>query len=198
MSFKKSKSIKQKLDGTLFESGLVPIMENRGHRPAVITMKRGTVIPVHHFRKIVNRNGRTTIIAGIDPGRWETNDKGGGYSSKYPTHHDMRDFYNPGYWVPMPWQDEDGWDDPLRPREERVGASWGDGYDAKRAYIQVRKFRKILTMYEENIKNIKSLEPGTDVSAIDAATYPGLVPFNTFAGVSPGRRRDAGASLDLE
>jgi hypothetical protein len=134
-----------KISESLADRGLTLISESR-LRPAVITMKRGTVIPVHHFRKIRGRRGGAVIVAGIDPGE-HVQHYLGSVTSGGLTVGKMRDFYGPLYWAPSWWQDATGWDD-----RSRHG---GEEYDAKRIPTQIRKFRKILTMNEENIRSIK-------------------------------------------
>jgi hypothetical protein len=204
---KKSESVERKLDGALSESGLVPIMEARSHRPAVITMKslseerirerygegghwrrpnylgqadegdgalydpegdvdfgiqqgparppgKGTVIPVHHFRRFISpTTGRAMIAAGIDPGQWEMINNG-----QTRIIQSLRDFMGPSEWIPnrlhirRGQQDETGWSEPDE-----------NGYwSATREFRYIRKFRKILTIYEENIWDIKLLDPGVD------------------------------------
>jgi|3_EtaG_2_1085321.scaffolds.fasta_scaffold02338_10 coenzyme F420-reducing hydrogenase delta subunit len=133
-----------KISEALANRGLTVISESRRLRPAVITMKRGTVIPVHHFRKIRGGRGGAVIVAGIDPGEYiQYHDGSHGDGRRVGK---MRDFYAPGHWIPSSWQDETGWCEPH--------AADG-GYDARRRFAQVKKFRKILTMNEENIRSIK-------------------------------------------
>jgi hypothetical protein len=137
---KKSESIESKLATALSESGHGILLESRRHQPALILMKRGTLIPVHHAREVRSPNsGETWVIAGIDPGRYERF-----YTGHFPNgwYMSLRDFYGLREWIPcrylvkMGFQDETGW-----------AIDEGDGnYDARRDLRIVRKFRKILTM----------------------------------------------------
>ena len=136
-------------------------------RPAIITMKRGTVIEADHVRQVMipDKSGDQVpiIIAGIQPGKFESILSRGnaGICQRF------RDFYLKQKTVPMSWllrnrkfsftipeymkysptyrQDDYGWYEP-RP----------DGrYDASRAYMVTRKFNKILTMNPKNIDKIE-------------------------------------------
>jgi len=164
----KSKSFADKLNIALKESRLYPIFENRGGNAAIIYMKRGTIIPVHHHRVVVSpTTGEQIVVAGISPGRYRMVVTGG-YSIKRHWFHRLRDFWAPGMWIPCVravrggWQDETGWSEP----EEEGGP-----YDASRDYELVRKFKKILTIRAKNIKEIKPLPPGTDASQFEPGPY---------------------------
>lgn len=164
----KSKSFADKLNIALRESRLYPIFENRGSNAAIIYMKRGTVIPVHHYRIVVSpTTGEKIVVAGIDPGRYRIVVTGG-YSVRRQWLHRLRDFWAPGTWIPNVaaveggWQDETGWSEP----EEE-----GGHYDASRDYQLTRKFKKILTMRARNIRDLKPLPPGTDPSQFEPSPY---------------------------
>lgn len=164
---KKSESIEDKLGEALIETDLTPILESRGHKPALILMNRGTLIPVHHARKALSPNsGEPWIIAGIDPGKYERIYEGG-YPAVGPWFHKLRDFYGPGQWIPCRryvergWQDETGW----------FEANEDGSYDATRDYMIIKKFRKILTMKEDNVRTIEMLDPGVDPKMYEYKTY---------------------------
>jgi len=126
--------------------------------PAIIYMKRGTVIPVHHFRKVTTPNelgftgGKTFIIAGIDPQMIPVV-----YHYYNQFSYKLRDFYTrpimvvPPIFAGMtamghPHGRTEGWDEP-----DESGM-----YCVKTRYSFYRKFRKILTIIPDNIERIES------------------------------------------
>ena len=141
------------------------ILESR-MTPAIIYMKRGTVIPVHHYRKILwdpklryPRCVNDMVIAGINPlgarqGRREHEFAPSGIL------HKMRDFYSPPVWEATPWlvadgtQDEMGWSEPYDIDEDGSGGR----YNAKRVCVMYKKFSKILTIRVENIERIEPVQ----------------------------------------
>jgi len=138
---------------------LYPIVESRFVKPAVIIMKRGTVIPAHHVRAITTPRGRRIVVAGLKPGRYE-HIYTAGYNPSRNLTHKLRDFYAPGEWVPdvsmvkQGYQDETGWSEP-----EADG--W---YSAKRDFLLRRKFEKVLTMNAENVLEIIPVESIDDMT----------------------------------
>lgn len=124
--------------------------ENSRHTPAIITMKRGTVIHGDHVRIATYPGGKKYVIVGIKPGVYTR--KGGalGYHGRgVPLVRKMRDFYAPERYVPSYGQDETGWD--LESEEYEDGTFY---YDAHRDCIHTRKFRNILTINPDNIASI--------------------------------------------
>ena len=122
------------------------ILESR-MTPAIIYMKRGTVIPVHHYRKIRTPiGGVDLVVAGIEP--ISRREEHNALSKLIPK---LRDFYSLPSWEAIPWlvesgvQDEMGWSEP-----DDEGR-----YDAARVCIIHRKFYTILTIRVENIERIE-------------------------------------------
>jgi len=153
----------EKLRRALSEARL--ITENRRLKPAIIYMKRGTIIPVDHYR-IVMHNDMEFLLAGIGPGRFKVI-VSSGYSHRRHWMHRMRDFWAPGQWIPhvraveQGWQDETGWSEP-----DEYG-----NYDAMRDFELIRKFRKILTMHPQNVAKIEPLPPGSDPRSYEKEPY---------------------------
>jgi len=162
---KKSESIEDKLGLALSEAGLGPLLESRRMQPAIILMKRGTLIPVHHVREVRNPfTGTMWVIAGIDPGRWQRVYKGHFPNSWYFKLRDFylsREYHPDSYLVQHGYQDETGWSEP-----DEYGH-----YCADRELRITRRFRKILTMNRENVKTLELLEPGTDPSKYEYKAY---------------------------
>jgi len=134
------------------------ILESR-MTPAIIYMKRGTVIPVHHYRKILWDTRQSMVIAGINP----ISARQGRIVYEYAPSgilHKMRDFYSPPVWEATPWlvesgvQDEMGWSEPYDIDEDDSGGR----YNAKRVCVMCRKFLKILTISAENIERIEPVQ----------------------------------------
>lgn len=113
--------------------------------PAIITMKRGTVIHADHARFVTYPSGVKMLVAGIKPALVEsvtTNSDGG---ANTPLVRRLRDFYTPQRYEYASWQDETGWDVPDE-----------DGwYSAHRDCIYGKKFKKVLTIREHNIESIE-------------------------------------------
>ena len=131
------------------------ILESR-MTPAIIYMKRGTVIPVHHYRKIRTPiGGVDLVVAGIEP--ISRREEHNALSKLIPK---LRDFYSLPSWEAIPWlvesgvQDEMGWSEPYDIDEDGSGGR----YNAKRVCVMCRKFLKILTISAENIERIEPVQ----------------------------------------
>jgi len=141
----------------------------RTHRPAIITMKRGTVIKADHARMVQYPTGRSYLVVGVKPGLYETEMASASLSKNGSFVRRLRDFYAPGEYIPAPYQDETGWDEPLGGETPEgwhaveaynsrpCGGRGPGGYSAHRYYIKKMKFEKIMTINPENILGIKWL-----------------------------------------
>jgi len=138
------------------------ISEGRQMVPAVIYMKRGTVIEVDHARMITLPRGGKMIVAGIGPGRYQlrTMHQSANFVNT------MRDFYAPPYYEPAKWQYEDGTDPNgictscNRPYYECMADPCEYPhykYDLHRDYIMTRLFKKILTINPKNVDRVVKL-----------------------------------------
>jgi len=121
--------------------------------PAIIYTKRGTVIPVHHMRKIQTPFGRIIYVVGIEPAHKLVN------RSLYRFIHRLREFYSPPMRTPIVNN---------RPEYNQIGQGdgiWSDPdqnghYRANYHYEIYQKFKTILTINPHNIDKIES--PQTD------------------------------------
>jgi hypothetical protein len=150
MAINRKNEILLRVDTAITESTLT---EARNLQPAIITMKRGTVIKADHHRVLKSKG---LVVVGIGPGNFEAYDsKPSRPNKKLCTR--LRDFYGPQQYVPpRTWVvrgfvDETGW---MQPNQffSRDGVL---GYSARKDSIIPRKFRDILTI---NIENILSIE----------------------------------------
>ena len=85
-----------------FNDRLSAILETRISKRSIITMKRGTVIEADHIRTVKTKTGKTVVVVGIGPGRYEKvhkNNNPAGIVKK------LRDFYGPPRYVPTSHQD---------------------------------------------------------------------------------------------
>jgi hypothetical protein len=145
-----------------FNKKLSTILEARLLRPAIITMKRGTVIEADHVRMIKTPAGKTILVVGIGPGRFDVE-----CPSNNPTHvvGKLRDFYAPSYYVPSKGQDPDTGIDLegtcescQRHYTECMRDPCADPkyyYDLHRILVKIQLFKKILTMRPNNIASIR-------------------------------------------
>ena len=143
------------IDNSLVEKRLHTIKEagKRSRlRPAVIIMKRGTIIEADHARQVNHpKTGTPMIVLGIQPGlfpRWANR-----YQNINPQKASligkMRDFATVGRYVPATaWiyrQDETGWSEPDENGE----------FNAHRDYQWNNKFRHIMTAFMENVQEVR-------------------------------------------
>lgn len=133
------------------------LVEGRRLNPAIITMKRGTIIEVDHARWIRYPSGSTYLVAGIGPPTEHHIDarpaaSGGGFVRH------LRDFWARGEYIPAVWQDETGWHQPGDENERAAPHMNASGpiseYSAHRAWKQHCRFTRILTMNPDNIESI--------------------------------------------
>jgi len=117
--------------------------------PAIIYMKRGTVIPAHHIRKIRSPHGTEIIVVGIHPANIALK-----LRRFAPFLIKLRDFYsspheienNYGYWP-------DG--EEMQPDIVGIRAGYYNKRGHDGCYRCHQKFRVILTI---NINNIERIE----------------------------------------
>ena len=124
------------------------LLENSRLTPAIITMKRGTVIRADHARIVTYPSGNKVLVVGIGPGTHTYHSSSVGTRGA-PLVRKLRDFYAPDRYEPAEWQDSTGWDN---------GEDWGDGdvtYDAHRECYTTKKFATILTIRPHNIASIE-------------------------------------------
>jgi hypothetical protein len=138
------------------------ILENRYVRPAAITTRRGTVIRADHARVVSLPSGAKMLVAGLRPGRYQQIHTGhnGSFVKR------MRDFYGVPRYIPTQNQASSGDDLDGECREchrhyqecmdEPCSYPCYD-YDLHRNYITTRLFEKIITMYIDNVRDIKWL-----------------------------------------
>jgi hypothetical protein len=148
-----------------FTDRLSTILEARDLKRAVITMKRGTVIEADHIRMVKTKTGRTIVVVGIGPGRYEKvhrNNSPGGIVNK------LRDFYGPHRYVPTPNQDQSTGED-LGGVCEGCGRGYIECmnnpcerpdyyYDLHRILITYPLFKRIITIKPENIESIHEVQ----------------------------------------
>ena len=109
-------------------------------KPAMITMKRGTIIKADHARYYKLNSGTTILVAGIGPGRHRRIKYG---SSTTGVIKNLRDFYYKDEWI-----------------TSREAAQWNPTHVVGKesmACIRIQKFNKIFTMNPENIANVEWL-----------------------------------------
>ena len=120
--------------------------------PAIIYTKQGTVIPVHHMRKIQTPFGRIIYVMGIEPAHKLVN------RARYRFIHRLRDFYSPPTCTPIvehPEYNQTGQGDCIWSEPDQDGH-----YRANYQYEIYQKFKTILTINPHNIDKIES--PQTD------------------------------------
>lgn len=134
---------------------LTLLSESRRLAPAVITMKRGTVIKADHARLVRTSPNTSMLVVGFGPGKFSYITTKSGNSLSTPLVRMMRDFYYPDRYEPTPWQDETGWHEPgIRPGLGS-GGNGPDGYSVHRNCVATRKFRHIITIIPDNIRSIQ-------------------------------------------
>ena len=147
-----------------FNDKLSTILEARGLKRAIITMKRGTVIEADHVRMVKTKTGKTIVVVGIGPGRYEKVHR---YNNPGGIVNRLRDFYSPHKYVPTPYQDqatgadlEGGCENCERNYLECLAAPCEHPsyqYDLHRVLITCPLFKKILTIKPENIESIREI-----------------------------------------
>jgi hypothetical protein len=137
--------------------------ESRSLNPANIYMKRGTVIKADHHRivKVPSFEGfsDTRVYVGIGPGLYRYTSASASFIVGAQFVHKLRDFYGKSVYVPNPHWIEDGDIDATGWREmteEEIEDK--DYWHIKKSVLVTKKFKKILTMNPENIKEIKPLD----------------------------------------
>jgi hypothetical protein len=148
-----------------FTNRLSTILETRGLKRAVITMKRGTVIEADHVRMVKTKTGKTIVVVGIGPGRFEKihryNNNLGGVVNR------LRDFYGPHRYIPTPQQDKATGED-LGGVCENCGRGYIEcmndpcerpdrSYDLHRILITYPLFKRIITIRPENVESIREV-----------------------------------------
>ena len=147
-----------------FNEQLATILEARGLRPAVITMKRGTVIEADHVRMVKTKTGRTILVVGIGPGRYEKVHR---YNNPGGIVNKLRDFYGPHRYAPTPQQDQATGAD-LEGTCENCQRHYLECmkdpcehpsyyYDLHRILITYPLFKRIITIRPENIESIREI-----------------------------------------
>jgi len=144
------------------------LAEDRRLRPALITMKRGTIIRPNHARFVIYPSGNTILVAGFGKGSGPIVSDSGNFNSNDSVVRKLRDFFGPPTYLNCEWQDPSGWHEPLLDDDGLeawyhdyntvgTGGVGPDGYSAHKQYAINPRFDRVITIRKHNIQSIEWL-----------------------------------------